>query len=215
MRWRNALDVGDTFSTGQVLDKSVGIKKTLQAVRDEYYAARAAGRAVGIGCGLKNSGIGNGVQEWGKARLVVEADRSVSLYNGYTEMGQGLLTVLTQFAVEVTGLPAATFRPKVDTTFALGCGQTTGSRATLFGGRAVISAAQKLRADLDAGLTLSRPGRPRLRRRTSSWTTRHRSGPTCQGEDTHGVRVRHAGVRARRGRARGPGRRGARRRAGP
>jgi CO/xanthine dehydrogenase Mo-binding subunit len=52
-------------------------------------------------------------------------------------MGQGLLTVLVQFAVEVTGLPAAVFRPKVDSTFALGCGQTTGSRATLFGGRAV------------------------------------------------------------------------------
>jgi xanthine dehydrogenase molybdenum-binding subunit len=155
MRWRNALDVGDVFSTGQVLEKSVGIRKTLLAVRDEYYAARAAGRAVGIGCGLKNSGIGNGVQEWGKARLVVEADGTVSLYNGYTEMGQGLLTVLTQFAVEVTGLPARVFRPKVDTTFALGCGQTTGSRATLFGGRAVMSAAAKLRADLDAGLGLS------------------------------------------------------------
>jgi xanthine dehydrogenase molybdenum-binding subunit len=78
----------------------------------------------------------------------------VSLYNGYTEMGQGLLTVLTQFAVEVTGLPAQVFKPKVDTTYALGCGQTTGSRATLFGGRAVVSAATKLRADLDGGHTL-------------------------------------------------------------
>jgi xanthine dehydrogenase molybdenum-binding subunit len=155
MRWRNALDVGDMFSTGQVLDKSVGIKKTLLAVRDDYYGARAAGRAVGIGCGIKNSGIGNGVQEWGKARLVVEADGTVSLYNGYTEMGQGLLTVLTQFAVEVTGLPAGVFRPKVDTTFALACGQTTGSRATLFGGRAVIGAARQLKADLDAGRTLA------------------------------------------------------------
>jgi xanthine dehydrogenase molybdenum-binding subunit len=46
------------------------------------------------------------------------------------------------------------FRPKVDSTFALGCGQTTGSRATLFGGRAVASAAGKLRADLDAGCAL-------------------------------------------------------------
>jgi len=90
-----------------VLEKSVGIRKTLLAVRDDYYAAKAAGRAVGIGCGLKNSGIGNGVAEWGKARLVVERDGTVSLYNGYTEMGQGLLTVLTQFAVEVTGCPPA------------------------------------------------------------------------------------------------------------
>jgi xanthine dehydrogenase molybdenum-binding subunit len=154
LRWRNAVDVGDRFVTGQVLDKSVGVKKTLLAVKDAYYGALAAGRAVGIACGIKNTGIGNGAMEWGKARLVVEQDGTISLYNGYTEMGQGLLTVLTQFAVEVTGLPAHLFRPKVDSTFALGCGQTTGSRATLFGGRAVTSAAEKLRADLDRGLTL-------------------------------------------------------------
>ena len=155
MRWRNAVDVGDPFTTGQIFEHSVGIKKTLRAVREAYDSARAAGRAVGIACGLKNSGIGNGVPEWGRARLVVEPDGTVSLYNGYTEMGQGLYTVLIQFAVEATGLPAAIFRPKVDSTFALGCGQTTGSRATLFGGNAVLAAGQKLRVDLDAGRALA------------------------------------------------------------
>jgi xanthine dehydrogenase molybdenum-binding subunit len=155
MRWRNAVEVGDVFTTGQILEKSVGIKKTLEAVKDIYYDALRTGNPVGIACGIKNSGIGNGAKEWGKARLVVESDGTVSLYNGYTEMGQGLLTVLVQFAVEVTGLPASVFRPKVDATYALDCGQTTGSRATLFGGRAVMSAAEKLRADLDRGKTLS------------------------------------------------------------
>jgi xanthine dehydrogenase molybdenum-binding subunit len=124
-------------------------------VAPAYHAAKRAGRAVGIACGLKNSGIGNGVAEWGKARLVVEKDETISLYNGYTEMGQGLLTILAQFASEVTRLPGAVFRPKVDSTFALGCGQTTGSRATLFAGRAVKSAAEKLKAELDKGARLS------------------------------------------------------------
>jgi xanthine dehydrogenase molybdenum-binding subunit len=154
MRWRNAVDVGDVCTTGQVLEKSVGLKKTLLAVKPAYDAARAQGRAVGIACGVKNSGIGNGVREWGMARLVVEADLTISVYNGYTEMGQGLLTVLVQFASEATRLPVACFRPRVDSTYALACGQTTGSRATLFGGRAVLGAAQKLRADLDGGLAL-------------------------------------------------------------
>lgn len=155
MRWRNAVEVGDTFTSGQVFEKSVGLKKTLQAIKAPYDKARAAGKAVGIACGIKNSGIGNGAVEWGKARLVVEeGGQSIGLYNGYTEMGQGLLTVLIQFAVEVTGLPASLFRPRVDSTFALGCGQTTGSRATLFGGNAVKSAAAKLRAALDKGKTL-------------------------------------------------------------
>ena len=155
IRWRNAIDEGDALTTGQRLSKSVGIKATLEAVRGPWQALMREGRHAGIACGLKNSGLGNGVVEWGKARLVVEADGTVSVYNGYTEMGQGLLTVLVQFAVEVTGLPAAVFRPKVEATFALGCGQTTGSRGTLFAGRAVTSAARKLRADLDAGRTLA------------------------------------------------------------
>ncbi len=155
MRWLNALEVGDVFGTGQVLEKSVGIKKTLQAIKPHYDAAMRSGRAVGIACGVKNSGIGNGVVEYGKARLVVQADGKVGLYNGFTEMGQGLMTVLVQFAVEVTGLPASTFVPRVDTSYEVGCGQTTGSRGTLLGGRAVLDAAAKLKVDLDAGRTLA------------------------------------------------------------
>jgi len=155
IRSRNIVGVGDAVTSGQVLEKSVGIRKTLEAVKDAYYGARASGRAVGIACGIKNSGIGNGVAEWGRCRMVVEDDGRVTIYNGYTEMGQGLHTVLVQFAVEVTGLPPETFRPRVDSTYALGCGQTTGSRATLFAGRAAVSAARKLKADLDAGRPLS------------------------------------------------------------
>jgi xanthine dehydrogenase molybdenum-binding subunit len=135
--------------------KSVGIGATLEAVREPWAQLMREGRHAGIACGLKNSGLGNGVVEWGKARLVVEHDGTISVYNGYTEMGQGLLSVLVQFCVEVTGLHASLFRPKVDATFALGCGQTTGSRGTLFAGRAVTSAARKLRDELDAGYSLT------------------------------------------------------------
>jgi selenium-dependent xanthine dehydrogenase len=155
IRWRNAVDVGDVLGTGQRIEKSVGIKQTLQAIRPHWEKARSEGRAAGIACGLKNTGLGNGAEEWGRARLVVGADGTIGLFNGYTEMGQGLFTLLMQFAAEVTGLPASIFRPRVDSTFALGCGQTTGSRATLFAGNAVVEAAKRLRADLDAGNTLA------------------------------------------------------------
>ncbi len=154
MRWRNAVRVGDMFSSGQILDKSVGLEQTLLAVRAAYYQARESGRAVGIACGVKNSGIGNGAIETGLCNLVIEADASVSVYCGFTEMGQGLFTVLIQFAVASTGLPAAVFHPRVNSRFELGSGQTTGSRATLLAGRAVIAAAAKLKLDLDAGLSL-------------------------------------------------------------
>jgi CO/xanthine dehydrogenase Mo-binding subunit len=138
-----------------VLTRSVGLKQTLLAVREKYEAAKRRGRAVGIACGVKNSGIGNGAKEFGRVRLTVQDDGTIALTTGFSEIGQGLLTVLTQIASEVTGLPSTQFRPRVDTKFALDCGQTTGSRATLLAGRAVVDAATKLKRDLDAG-TLSR-----------------------------------------------------------
>jgi len=148
IRWRNAVGPGDVLTTGQPVEKSVGIRATLEAVKPHWDAARRAGRAAGIACGLKNSGLGVGAVEWGRARIVVNDDGTATLYHGYTEMGQGLSTVMIQIAAEVTGLPAAVFRPRVDTTHPLDCGQTTGSRATLLGGRAARGAAEKLRDDL-------------------------------------------------------------------
>jgi xanthine dehydrogenase molybdenum-binding subunit len=155
MRWRNLLRVGDVFTTGQVLEKGVGVEKTLLAVKDAYYAARAEGRAVGIACGVKNSGLGNGAIELGKCRLVVEDGGIVALHTGFTEMGQGLLTVLIQCAAEASGLPAGVFRASANTRFDLGAGQTTGSRATLLAGRAAVDAAVKLKTDLDKGASLA------------------------------------------------------------
>jgi xanthine dehydrogenase molybdenum-binding subunit len=155
IRMRNAVDAGDAITTGQVVTASVGIKRTLLAVKDAWDTARREGRAAGIACGIKNCGIGNGIVERGRARLAVEQDGGVALYNGFTEMGQGLLTVLVQMAVEITGLPAGVFRPRVDTTFPLDSGQTTASRGTFLAGRAVVEAARKLRADLDAGKSLA------------------------------------------------------------
>ncbi len=128
MRWRNAVRVGDIFTSGQILEQSVGLEKTLLAVKESYYAARDAGRAVGIACAVKNSGIGNGAIEFGRCRLSIEADGSIGLYTGFTEMGQGLLTILIQCVVEITGLPAKLFRPQVNSRFEVGSGMTTGSR---------------------------------------------------------------------------------------
>jgi len=140
MRWRNAVDVGDTFGTGQRLGPGVGIKQTLLAVKDAYRSARYAG----IGCAVKNVGVGNGLTEYGKAILRPEADGSVTLFHPWTEMGQGVDTILAQIACTELGIAPELVRIVVDTERELGCGQTTASRATVLGGRAVIDAAARL-----------------------------------------------------------------------
>ena len=147
IRWRNALDVGDAFGTGQVLGPGVGIKACLEAVRDVYRSARFAG----IGCGVKNTGIGNGLTELGRAILRPEADGSVTLFHSWTEMGQGVHTVLRQMVCQELGTPPEMVRVEVDTSRELDTGQTTASRATVLGGLAVREAASALRAALNGG----------------------------------------------------------------
>lgn len=151
IRWRNALDVGDRFCTGQRMDKPFGLKATLQAVKDSYRGARFAG----IACGVKNCGLGNGVPDLGKAVLRVESADRVALHTAFTEMGQGHHTICIQVACQETGLPPEVFRPTTDTSVEINCGQTTASRATVLGGLAVMQAARRLRAELDQGRTLA------------------------------------------------------------
>jgi xanthine dehydrogenase molybdenum-binding subunit len=151
MRWRNVLDVGDTFCTGQRLDKPFGLKATLLAVKDAYRSAKYAG----IACGIKNVGIGNGMPDAGKAVISVDAADRLTIRTGFTEMGQGLFTICIQTACQETGLPPHLFQVTTDTSADVDCGQTTASRGTVLAGLSVMQAARRLKADLDAGKSLA------------------------------------------------------------
>jgi selenium-dependent xanthine dehydrogenase len=168
IRWRNAVEEGDIFGTGQRLGPGVGIKKTLLAVRDAYQSARYAG----IGCAVKNTGVGNGLAEYGKVILRPDADGSVTLFHSWTEMGQGVHTVLMQILCEELGITPAQVQVSVDTRYELGCGQTTASRATVLGGRAVIDAAGKLRTKLNGGCLAGLAGQEFYGEVLIDWTTK-------------------------------------------
>ena len=167
IRWRNALDEGARFGTGQKLGPGVGLRKTLLAVEDAYRQARYAG----IACGVKNTGIGNGMTEYGRAVLRVDDDGGVTLFHSWTEMGQGVHTILQQIACEELGLPPDRIRVEVDTRRELETGQTTASRSTVLGGRAVIDAAGKLKAELDGRPLESLAGREFRGDFVVDWTT--------------------------------------------
>jgi len=150
IRWRNALEIGDIFCTGQVLDRPVGLKETLLAVKDAFYASPRAG----IACGVKNIGIGNGMPERGDAIVEVTRDGHVVIHTGFTEMGQGFYTAMVQCLCDITAIDPRVVRTTVDTDYATPCGMTTASRATVLGGRAVQQAAYRLRDALRGGDTL-------------------------------------------------------------
>ncbi len=148
IRSRNVVEPGGVWGPGQVMDEgSLGARACLEAVKPAYDAAVAAGQPVGIGLGLKNSGLGNGMTEIAKAVVHFHGDGIVDVRHCWTEMGQGVHTVALQVAVEELGVEPERVRVIVDTTRELGAGQTTGSRGTLMGAGSVAEACRAARAD--------------------------------------------------------------------
>ncbi|MEY2407302.1 MAG: hypothetical protein QOG39_2218 [Acidimicrobiaceae bacterium] len=154
IRKRNVITPGAEWGPGQIMDGgSRGAERCLDAVKAAYDAAAAACKAVGVGLGLKNSGLGNGFKEITKAVIRFCEDGTVEVRHGWTEMGQGVHTVAAQVAIEELGLDPERVRVVVDTTRELGFGQTTGSRGTLMGAGAVKDACRAAReADCAPGV---------------------------------------------------------------
>ena len=144
IRNRNVITPGSVWGPGQIMDDgSLGAQACLNAVQEVYEGAVAAGKSVGIGLGLKNSGLGNGFKEVAKAVIRFCENGRVQVRHCWTEMGQGVHTVAAQVAIEELGVPSSSIDVIVDTTRELGAGQTTGSRGTLMGAGAVRDACLK------------------------------------------------------------------------
>jgi xanthine dehydrogenase molybdenum-binding subunit len=147
MRQRNVIMPGRVWGPGQIMDDGcLGASECLTAIKPAYDEARAAGKAIGLGLGLKNSGLGNGFKEINRAVIRFKEDGRVEVRHGWTEMGQGINTVALQVAVHELGIDGNLIDVIVDTTRELGLGQTTGSRGTLMGAGAVKSACDVAKA---------------------------------------------------------------------
>ena len=148
IRARNVIEPGALWGPGQRMDDGcLGARQCLDAVRPAYDAAVAAGRPVGVGLGLKNAGLGNGLVEVAKAVVRFEEDGTIEVRHCWTDMGQGVDTVARQVAVEELGVDASRIRVVVDTSRELGNGQTTGSRGTIMGAGSIADACAAALAD--------------------------------------------------------------------
>ena len=143
-RYDNALTEGDMTSTGQVIRAGSGVRQTLLAVKDIFNNAKFAG----IACGIKNTGIGNGMADEGKIKIEIISDKKIILNHGWTEMGQGVNTMAVQFFCQETGIDPDIIEVRVDTAEGATAGMTTASRATSIIGNSIANACKKLREDL-------------------------------------------------------------------
>ncbi len=154
IRARNVIKPGMVWGPGQIMDDGcLGAEICLNEIKPQYDAAILAGKAVGLGLGLKNSGLGNGFKEISKAVVHFKQDGRIEVRHGWTEMGQGINTVAAQVVVHELGVDASLIDVIVDTTRELGFGQTTGSRGTLMGAGSVKDACDAARsANFAAGV---------------------------------------------------------------
>lgn len=143
IRKRNVVRPGDTWGPGQIMDEGCrGAEACLDEIKPHYDQAKVRGVPVGLALGLKNSGLGNGFVEVSKACIRFETDGSISVWHGWTEMGQGVHTVVMQVAADELSVDPNRIVVRVDTRRELGFGQTTGSRGTLMGAGAVLDASR-------------------------------------------------------------------------
>ena len=160
----NALDVGRTTSTGQVLRESVGLNECIDKVAadvfdDDFRWTWDEGDsrfAWGLAVAYKNTGLGGGapdkagaeVEVWAESGKATHAEVRISS----AEMGQGLPGVLAACAAEELGIPTESVSVLLgDTDYCPDGGPTTASRQTFVSGNAVRLAAQQAAAKLATG----------------------------------------------------------------
>ncbi|WP_022849650.1 selenium-dependent xanthine dehydrogenase [Limisalsivibrio acetivorans] len=169
IRYKNALDKGLTTTSGHKLRKAVGLKETLERVKDEFRSSKYAG----IACAIKNCGIGNGVPELSQVKIEVLPEGRLRLYHGWSEMGQGIDTVAQQMLCEHIGLSDIS---KVDVVVMTDSetkgGSTTASRGTFLVGKAVIECAKGLKKDLQNSTLEELAGKVYHGEYLCDWTTK-------------------------------------------
>lgn len=151
IRYRNAIRPGQILPNGQVADESVAMAECLEAVKEAYESNPYAG----IAMGFKNSGTGMGKKDIGRCILSIE-DGKIHIRTSAACMGQGIGTVCATVLCETAGVdPALVMLERADTIRTPDSGTSTASRQTVMTGEAVRRASEKLKTELDKGLTLS------------------------------------------------------------
>lgn len=167
LRRNNALRIGATTATGQLLRESVGLLQCLDRVEAAILEERTADTSVlwqpvqagskryawGVAAGYKNTGLGGGAPDKAEAEVEVYPDGRAEIRTSSAEMGQNLIGVLAACTAEELGLPFERVSVLVmDTDRAPDGGPTTASRQTYVSGNAARLAARAMREQMQSVL---------------------------------------------------------------
>ncbi|MEV8509736.1 molybdopterin cofactor-binding domain-containing protein [Actinoplanes sp. NPDC051475] len=132
IRRRNLMHPGATWGPGQIVgEDAASAQRCLDAIRPHLQTAQAAGKAVGFGLIVKNSGLGDGYLTTSHASVYLHDDGRVDVAHSFTEMGQGVDTVAAQVTAAELDVDLRMVTIVSDTALELPAGQTTGSRTAL------------------------------------------------------------------------------------
>ncbi len=180
LRIRNAMREGSVMPTGQVVDSAAPVAEILNLVRSRPLPPAPASdrdlrglpggvsntthgegvvRGVGYAVGIKNVCFSEGFDDHSTARVRLEliaGEPTAQVQTAAAEVGQGLVTVLTQIARTELGVERVVILP-ADTSVA-SAGSSSASRQTYVTGGAVRAACQAVREQLDRRAGTCLPG---------------------------------------------------------
>jgi xanthine dehydrogenase D subunit len=172
LRCQNAMEMGSSAPTGQIVDSPAPVVELLRRVermplpdeppadgnQDLRHVPGGVGntthgegikRGIGYAVGYKNVGFSEGFDDYSTARVrleIVAGEPVATVHTAAAEVGQGLVTIEQQIARTELGVDRVVIVPK-DTGVG-SAGSTSASRQTYVTGGAVKAACEKVREQL-------------------------------------------------------------------
>ena len=151
LRERNFLSKGDLLPTGERLDTCVEVAETMHralALLGEPPRPSGPGKVTGRGIGCNRHPYGRTIwfRDRASAWLSLQADGTLLIRSGVTDLGAGQAASLCQIAAEVLGAPLDDISIYIgDSALNPPAGGTFATRQLYMSGNAVLHAAQELR----------------------------------------------------------------------
>jgi CO/xanthine dehydrogenase Mo-binding subunit len=155
LRRRNFLAKGDVIPTGETLDTAVAVGETLSralGALGDRSEPTSAGKLIGRGfaCNMQPYGRTIWFRDRAAVWLTLQADGSLLIRSGITDLGAGQAASLCQIASEVLGVPLDDISVYIgDSALNPPAGGTFATRQLYMSGNAVLTAAHDLRASID------------------------------------------------------------------